>query len=290
MSDKIYHDGELLGLDSEHYPLRSLFYGEGVFETFRMRGHAPRYIGKHLERMQRGAEQLGIPFPGNEKVIEQMDISLSRSGLEDAYVKICLLSAGESPFYLTPSRGEVWVVLRPYIPYPRPSMRATISPIRRNSSSPAVGIKSLNYLDSILARREAIARGFDEAILLNERDVVAEGASTNIFWFDVDGALNTPAPRVGLLPGVARSVVLETARELGFSLNEGEFSVEDLHGCQAAFLTNSVMGIIPLSELDGARFDEGHGGQEGRKRGSGGGENEAFAALRELFMSRLGWE
>ncbi len=275
IDEVIYFRGKLLGEEQSRLPLRSLFYGEGVFETFRYRYALPRYMAAHLDRMHKGARLLGIPFPSKDEFYEHLERALAASGFGDAYMKLCLLSSGDTVFHHLPARGEIMVVTRPYVAYPKSSLRTMVSSIRRNSTSPVAGLKSLNYLDSVLARREAMARGFDEALFLNEKGHLAEGSSTNVFWFDREGTLNTPAERVGLVPGVSRGVVLDCARELGLGVREGEFSLTDIKEAYAGFLTNSIMGVVPMSEIDGVALDT---------------QYELVFRVRKLFLSKLGWE
>ena len=246
---------ELILLDGkpikEDFPLRSLFYGEGLFETFRWRGQPPAFLAKHLERMKDGAEVLGIPLPAVKGIKEGIDRAILESRVYDAYVKICLLSHGDSAFYENPRGASILVIVHQYQP-PDELIRAHVSPFRRNSTSPILRVKSLNYLENILARREARGLGFDEAIFLNEKGEITEGSVANIFWLK-DGALFTPSLECGLLSGVIRGVVIDVAREIGIRIEEEHFDLDNLMSSQGAFLTNSLVGAVPISQID--RFE-----------------------------------
>ncbi len=248
MSEFIFLDGELLKYGP---PMRSLLYGEGVFETFRWMNSPPVYLGAHLDRMKRGADFLKIPFPGHERLTEEIETSIESSGLEDAYVKVCLLSSGPKKFYDVPESAQVMVLLRAYEPQ-ADELTANVASFSRNSSSPLVRVKSINYLENVIARREAKSLGFDETIFLNERGEVAEGSATNIFWVK-GGKILTPAVECGLLPGIARMVVLSLAGELGLEKVEGRFGLEHVTSSQGAFLTNSLIGVAALTEVEGKK-------------------------------------
>jgi len=245
MKDLIFIDGHPL---KEEFPLRSLFYGEGVFESFRWKMRPPVFWDKHVQRMKRGAELLGIPFPGVGDVEWVIERAMLDSQISDAYVKICLLSQGSSNFYETPTRHSLLGIVREF-QAPKELITVCISSFSRNSASPVLRIKSLNYIENILARREAIGLGFDEAIFLNERGEITEGSASNTFWLR-EGVLFTPSLECGLLPGVIRDVVIEVACELGIQVIEGSFDPGVFLVSEGVFLTNSLMGIVSVSQVN----------------------------------------
>ena len=199
-------------------------------------------------------------------------MALWDSSIPDAYVKIGLLSEGSPSFYKEPSGGSLLVVVRPYEP-PKESIRAKVSSYRRSSSSPILRIKSLNYLENILAKREALAAGYDEAIFLNELSELAEGTATNIFFMK-GKVIYTPSVECGLLAGIIRSVILECSREFGFELREGRYRLEDLKDTEGVFLTNSLIGAVPICSIDGINLPHDCG---------------AFYELADRVRIKLGW-
>jgi 4-amino-4-deoxychorismate lyase len=243
---------EFLFLDGKRIepglPMRSLFFGEGVFETFRWKSSPPVYIKEHVQRMKHGAELLQIPFPGEKRVMETVEDSVNASGLHDAYVKVCLLSSGPLKFSTLASGGHLLVVAREYEPA-KEKMNAHVVSFKQESSSPLHRVKSLNYLENVLARREADDLNFDEGIFLNEKDEVTEGSATNIFWVK-DNTLFTPAVDCGLLPGVTRMAMISFAGGLGLKIKEGRFSLKDLLSSEVAFLTNALIGAAAITEID----------------------------------------
>lgn len=234
-------------------PLRALFYGEGLFETFRYRGGLPVHFDRHYGRMKKGASVLGVPLPEQEYLESMAEEAAGDVGIDDAYMKICLLSDGRGPFYGSADRSTVLISLKPYTESPD-SMSICASNIRRNSSSPLSRIKTLNYLDNILAKRQALDSGYDDALLLNERSYIAEGTASNVFWIK-NGELFTPSVNTGLLPGITRSILIDLADELNIELREGAYGLEDLYGADAAFLTNSLMAICMVSSIDKHELD-----------------------------------
>lgn len=267
---------EMLFLDGEplkrKIPLRALLYGEGVFETFRWKGSPPVYLDKHINRMKTGAEFLAIPFPGKSNIKTAVDEALKASKIADAYVKVCLLSSGGVRFYERAKEGHLLVIVREY-ERQKENMLAHVVQFRRNSSSPLHRVKSVNYMENVLARRAAVERGCDEAIFLNEREEVAEGSSTNIFWAKKD-TLYTPAAECGILPGITREVLMSLAHEVGLEVEEGRFRLESVISSDAAFLTNSLIGISSVSGVDGAKIPL---------------ETKLFTGLRAVLFKKLRW-
>ncbi|MEM2878839.1 MAG: aminotransferase class IV [Candidatus Hadarchaeales archaeon] len=253
-------------------PSRSELYGEGVFETFRWHRGPPVLLDEHVERMRRGAEFLGIPFPGKGAVVREVSSAVESSGIEDARVKVCLLSRGKGRFSSAPDGSELLTAVGRYMK-PKTEMKCCIVEFRRNSSSPLLQHKTLNYLENVVARREAERRGADEALFLNDRNEVAEGAATNVFWFR-DGKLFTPSRECGILPGITRKLLISIARGLGIEVIDGRFFAESVLSADEVFLTNSLIGMARVVEINGNAI---------------GGRTEAFSELREALLRELGW-
>lgn len=267
---------EFISLDGkqieEIFPLRSLFYGEGVFETFRWKAIPPVFWDRHLLRMRRGAEVLGIPFPYAGDIEWAIEKAVLDSQVSDAYVKISLLSQGSSVFYEYPQGASILIVVRQYQP-PDELIKACVSSFRRNSVSPILRVKSLNYLENILAKRNARGLGFDEAIFLNEKGEVTEGSANNIFWLK-DGVLFTPSLECGLLSGVIRGVAIDIAREIGIRIEEGHFDFGNLTSSQGAFFTNSLVAAVPISQIDEFELPS---------------NSEDFKRIKAILLERLVW-
>ena len=232
---------------------RGLLYGYGLFETMRSYGGRVFRLEEHYRRLVEGAAVLDLPpaFTLDDLRVA-VDALLESNGLADAYLRLTV-TAGP-----TPDDGgaspSVLLVARPLSGYPpdlyQRGMAAVTSTTRRNEASPLSRVKSLNYLDNLLAREEARRRGADEAILLNTRGLVAEGSASNVFLVSSEGLL-TPSIESGALPGITRATVIELAREAGIACLEDEIEAATFAGAAEAFLTNSIMEVMPLTRIDG---------------------------------------
>lgn len=244
MKELIFIDG-----DKTDGPLnRSLFYGEGLFETFRWKGRMPEYISEHINRMRNGSRFLKIPFPDEGHILEKIEKSVKKSALADLHVKIALLSKGDGVFFKDPRESSVLVITMPYV-QAQENVTVRVATQKRNSDSPLVKYKTFNYLDNIIARREAIGTGFDDAVFLNVNDNLTEATSSNLFWVK-EASLFTPSVDSGLLPGITREVVLNTAVQLGYKINCGQFEISSLLNSDFAFLTNSLRGTSCIGRIN----------------------------------------
>jgi len=282
MNEVVYLNGSLVPLDRAKISVLDygFLYGYGLFETMRAYGGKVFLLDKHLERLDNSLEMLGIKTEGLSLKYAVMD-TIRANKLTDARVRIAV-SVGEGGTVPDPaSCGEptVLVVATAYKPYPdevyEKGFRAVISSIRRNSQSPVSTLKSANYLDSLLARQEARKAGVDEALLLNDKGLLAEASMSNIFLLS-GGALKTPRVESGILPGITREAVLEIAAKSGIGSTETNITQGELNNAQEAFLTNSVMEIMPLVEVDGRAIGSGSPGPVTRG---------LMAAYRELVVS-----
>lgn len=257
---------------SDVLPLRSLFYGEGLFETFRYKSGLPVLFDRHYDRMRRGAEYLGIPVPSLVYIEDLVNNAVTVSGISDAYIKICLLSGGSSLFYEHPSKNAVLTVVRDY-KAPEGPLTLHLSSIRKNSTSPLTRLKSLNYLENVLARREAIATGFKEALFLNDKGHVAECSAANICWIR-ESVLYAPSLECGILPGTTREIVFEIAESIGLDIHEGQYPLDRLYECELAFTTNALIGLLPVLSIGDTRLDT---------------NTALLGSLQSALFQRLGW-
>ena len=264
----IFLNGELVEESRAAVPAldRGLLYGYGLFETMRSyRGHVFR-LEEHYLRLCRGAAllDLNVPvtLPGLREAITAL---LQRNNLSDAYVRLTI-TAGPPPGHgeaTHDGQEQVLLQVRQLTDYPKEmyqrGMAAVISPVRRNETSLLCRVKSLNYLDNLLARNQAQRQQAEEAILLNSHGLVAEGSASNVFLIK-DSALITPSIASGALPGITRKVVLELAAETGLKTREAGVEPAALLEASEAFLTNSLMELMPLTRLDGQPIGSGRPG------------------------------
>ncbi|MEJ2739535.1 MAG: aminotransferase class IV [Dehalococcoidia bacterium] len=256
MSEVVYLNGYLVSRDQARIsPLDYGFlYGFGLFETMRAYSGRIFKLKNHLDRLEYAANNIGLQIDVPE-LQEATQDTLHANQLQDARIRITV-SAGEGetvPDPATCSNPTVMITAVHYSPYPEQvydrGFRTCISSIRRNSGSPLAGLKSTNYLESLLARREARSSGFDEAILLNEKGLLAEASTSNIFIVS-GGKLLTPGKQNGLLPGITRDIVLEMAVQLGIDMAEQDIELDELVHAEEVFLTNSLIEVMPVNGVD----------------------------------------
>jgi branched-subunit amino acid aminotransferase/4-amino-4-deoxychorismate lyase len=228
---------------------RGFLLGDGIFETIRAHGHRPLWLADHLARLRAGADLLGIPVPlGDDAIEEGLGSLLAVSDYEKSALRLTL-SRGPS------GRRGLWPPDDPAsptclatvarLPPARARLRLAVATCtRRNEHSPLSRVKSLNYGDNLLARREAAGRGLDDALMLNSRGSVACG-TVGSFFLRVSGRWRTPPVADGALPGLARRHLLSI-----LDVEEKKIAREDLLLADAAFLSNSL-GIAGIQEIDG---------------------------------------
>lgn len=235
---------------------RGLLLGDGLFETLLWSGGTLILGEDHARRMIRGAGVLGLPPPSLEAFAALAKATVADAGLTGVRAAVRVtLTAGSG------GRG----LDRPGDPKPRlfataaPSARAAapaalaISRVRRNAASPASRLKSLAYLDNVLARREALGAGADEAVMLNTDGCVAGAAAANLFWIEGE-ALLTPPLAAGCLDGILRGAVLAAAAGMGIAAGERLAGPDALLAADAVFLTNSLTGVRPVRSLGGRTY------------------------------------
>ncbi len=257
-------------------------YGYGLFETMRAYGSRVFRLDRHLRRLAHSAEMLGISIQTIELEGAVMD-TLHANKLSDARIRVTI-SIGEGAMTPDPGTCEkptVLITAADYQPYPQQvyqkGFRAVISSIRRNSQSLLSGLKSTNYLESMLARQEARKVGVDEALCLNEKGSLAEASMSNVFLV-ADGMLKTPGLESGILPGITREAVLKLAPQLDINTLEQDIRLEELLHADEAFLTNSLIEVMPLTEVDGKAVGNGTPGPVTRR---------LMTAYRELVRREL---
>lgn len=235
-------------------------YGLGLFETFRTYNGVPSLLLRHLDRLTAGCESLGIYYqPNLDKLMNHISELLAASNLTEAYIRYTL-TAGEGDLGLPVgdySSPQEIIYVKP-LPESPASLYTEGRPLRllhtrRNTPEGAVRLKSLHYMNNILAKRELTANskpgaGPVEGLLLTAEGYLSEGIVSNLF-FVKDGLLYTPTVQTGILPGITRSCVIEAAVELGLACEEGFYTWEELLGADEIFTTNSIQELVPVNAL-----------------------------------------
>jgi branched-chain amino acid aminotransferase len=245
---------------------RGFLYGDSVYET--LRAHCGRILfwTDHRARLLHSAEALGIALPeSGPDPLEILRELLRRNGLEEARLRI-IVTRGVGAGYAFERLTPTWVVTcEPFEPpseesYSRGVDAVIVGITRHAVASLNPEIKSSNLLNNILARREAMAAGAEEGILLNPDGLVAEGAHSNVFWVDPDGAVCTPALSVGILPGITRMKLIALALADGLVVREVRARREAMEGAREVFLTSTSWEALSVTRLNGRRVGDGRRG------------------------------
>ncbi|HMK55451.1 MAG TPA: branched-chain-amino-acid transaminase [Dissulfurispiraceae bacterium] len=239
-------------------------YGDGIYETVRAYDGVVFMIDEHIRRLYRSAGLIGLDIVKSaEEIRLAIYETMQANDLRTAYIRITV-SRGPGAIGLDPALCEspTFVVMaQPFKDYPRAyyeeGLRLVISSVRRNLKEALnPRIKSLNFLNNILAKIEAIRADVDEALMLNSDGFLAEGTISNIF-FVKDGILCTPSEECGILDGITRTVVIDLAARNRIAVREGEFRPEDIYSASEVFITNSTMEVMPVRRVDDAHYAPG---------------------------------
>jgi len=222
-------------------------YGRGLFETIKVLGGQPVFWREHLERLRRGAAELGLgALPDAAEWSARCRRLISANRAAHGSLKLIV-------FADTEGAGQLMVMRNPaYGPevYARGFQIQTVAEGARTGGLSA--LKTMNYLRPISARRAAQAAGFDDALFIGADGAVLESASSNLFAVR-DGAIRTPPATGKILPGIARAQLLARLRDPG--VTEGPIDADWLRGADEVFVTNSLLGVMPVSRLDDRNFD-----------------------------------
>jgi branched-chain amino acid aminotransferase len=232
---------------------RGLLLGDGLFETMRAVDGCVPLLDRHLRRLRGAAAILGLPLDRDDQGIAAACAAvLHANGLGAAALRLTL-TRGPGPRGLPPPadpRPTLLLAAFPLPPPPSPARAAVSCATRRNEHSPLSRLKTIGYLDNLVALEEARTAGADDAVLLNTAGDLACATTANLFLVEGD-ALLTPRVEDGALPGITRGRVLELASGLGLACREVRLPPERLAEADGAFLTSSLAGIRPVVTVDG---------------------------------------
>ena len=257
---KVWIDGRVVEGDEARLPVtdHGLLYGDGIFEGIRVYDRKVFRLADHLRRLETAAYAIGIELPGGCASIEKIVLQTARAhGLDEAYIRL-IVTRGSGELGVDPTNchePRVICIADEVRLYPEEKRREGLSLVTSSLRKPPADvldprIKSLNYLNSVLAKREARLQGADEALLLNLGGMVAEASVANIFAVR-DGALTTPPVTDGALEGITRATVLEIAEEQGIPFRIETLGRFDLFGSDEIFLTGTGARIVSVATLDG---------------------------------------
>ena len=266
---KIYIDGKFLDEKNAKVSVfdHGLLYGDGVFEGIRAYNGRVFKLAEHIDRLYASARSILLKIPMSPREMTKVVVeTCRRNKLRDGYVRL-LVTRGVGSLGLNPykcKKPSVIVIagkiqLYPEGLYKRGLDLITVPTVRNLHSALNPAIKSLNYLNNVLAKIEAINGGCEEAIMLNAQGFVAECTGDNIFVVKGD-RLSTPPLSAGALYGITRGVVMDLARENGLTVTEPDLTRYDLFNADECFLTGTGAEVIAVVKIDGRVIGKGRPG------------------------------
>lgn len=270
MEPKVYINGKLYPKDEAKISVfdHGLLYGDGVFEGIRCYNGNVFKFSEHIDRLYDSARAISMEIQLTKDELKDAVINtLKANNLKDSYIRLVVTRGvgklGLNPFNCT--KPQI-IIITDFIQlyskelYEKGLNAIIVSTIRNHSNALNPNIKSLNYLNNILAKIECINAGATEGIMLNKDGYVAEGTGDNIFIVKNNEVL-TPHTSAGILIGITRNVVMELAKEAGMTVREEQLTQNDLYNADECFLTGTAAEIIPVVNLDGRKIASGKPGK-----------------------------
>ncbi|MEM1901469.1 MAG: branched-chain-amino-acid transaminase [Candidatus Nezhaarchaeales archaeon] len=265
----VYIDGNLVPKSQAKVSVfdHGFLYGDGVFESIIVTDGVAFKLKEHVDRLYDSAKAICIDIPmSKEEMVKTIVDVVRANGFKDAYVRV-IVTRGVGDLGLDPrkcSKPTIVIIVDKIKLYSDDAwskgLTAIISSVRRDRVDATTHeVKSMNYLNNILAKIEANAVGADEAIMLDDRGFVAEGTADNIFIVK-NGVIYTPPRSSGILPGITRARVMRLAEELGYRVIEKDVTPAELLTADEVFLTGTAAGIVPVVKIAGRVVGDGKPG------------------------------
>lgn len=274
MSIQVYVNGQYFPKEEAKISVfdHGFLYGDGIFEGIRAYGGRVFRLKEHIDRLYDGARGIMLDIPlTKEEMTEVVLETLRKNKLQDAYIRL-VVSRGTGDLGLDPRKCQkptVICITDKIVLYPEKlyneGMEIITAATRRNRPEGVnPQMKSLNYLNNIMAKLEANLAGVPEAMLLNTEDYVAECTGDNIFIVK-DGVLITPPPFVGILVGITRNAIMELAEKIGVKVEEKVFTRYEVFTADECFLSGTAAEAIPVVKVDGRTIADGKPGPVTKK-------------------------
>lgn len=271
---KIYLSGKLVEKEQAVVSVfdHGLLYGDGVFEGIRVYGGKVFLLKEHIERLYESAKAIRLTIPMSPaELIQATKETVAANGIGDGYIRL-VVTRGAGSLGLDirkTSNPQVIIIADTITLYPKEIYEngmnlITASTMRNHPAALSARIKSLNYLNNILAKIEGTDAGTVEALMLNHKGEVAECTGDNIFILK-NGVLKTPSADAGILEGITRNAVLRLAREAGIPTQETTLIRHDLYVADEMFLTGTAAEVVPVVSLDGRQIGDGKPGSITRR-------------------------
>lgn len=264
---KIYLNDKITEKNQDCILGAGLFYGYGLFETIKITESNPIFINEHYHRIKKSSAFLKLKLDMTLPEFIKKSRKLIRiNKIKEGALKLLFFKGAKQNHIL------ISTDLKIYKPEKyKHGLSIKFSKIIKNEKSLLVGHKTLNYLENILEKTTALKEGYDDALFLNSKGNITETTVANIFFINKN-KIYTPSLDSGILPGIIRKKIFQIAKQKNISLKEGHFSKSEIMNAEAVFLTNSLMGVMPVKSINKKKFKL---------------DNEIYMQVGSLYMQSL---
>ncbi len=271
----IWMDGEFVPENEATVSVfdHGLLYGDGVFEGIRAYDGVVFKLEEHIDRLYKSAKVMKLDIPLSQReMVEAVLETCRENDISSGYIRL-VVTRGVGDLGLDPdkcSTPTIFIIAADIVLYPEEAyqkgLKLVTVPTRRNQAEALnPRVKSLNYLNNIMAKMEARQAGMQEGIILNESGYVVECTGDNIFIVEPGKVLRTPPPYMGALEGITRETLMEVARDGGFKVREEPLNRYDLYVADECFVTGTAAEVLPVVEIDGRLISGGKPGPSAGK-------------------------
>ena len=271
---------EIVSIDGEIFDLKDgkisvldhcFLYGDGVFEGIRVIDRGILFHKEHMTRLYKSAKFVRIPMMPRKEYEKYLFDAVRSSNLDSCYIRI-VVTRGIGDLGVNPAKcsgSKLVIIVTSLKLYPEElyenGLKLIVAKTRKTPyASLNCGIKSCNYLNNVMAKWEAVDRGADEAVMLDNNGGVSEATLDNIFGVKAD-TLFTPGLETNCLPGITREKIMEIARKQGMKVVEGAFTSNDFMSADEVFLTGTGAGIVPVIKIENKPIGSGKMGPNTKK-------------------------
>jgi branched-chain amino acid aminotransferase len=267
---KVYINGKLYQKEDAKISVydHGFLYGDGVFEGIRSYGGKVFRLAEHLDRLWNSAKAIWLQIPiSKQQMAQAIEDTLAVNAIQDGYIRV-VVSRGCGTLGLDPNKcsdPQVIIItdhisLYPDELYQKGLEIITVSTLRNHPAALNPRIKSLNYLNNILAKIEGLQAGCIEALMLNHKGEVAECTGDNLFLVR-NGRISTPPNEAGILEGITRDAVINLARQTGIEVQEVPLTKHDVYIADECFLTGTAAEVVPVVKVDSRTIGDGTPGK-----------------------------